>query len=193
MRAQLWRLRSGTTATFVDRTRAHAAALQQAMPEHIERMLPLIEAVTKEIKAADKQLEALTDEHPIAKLLMTVPGVGPVTAVRFLAAIDDPSRFRSAHAVQSYLGLTPGERSSSDTQQRTSITKAGPPEARRALVQAAWACLRSHRNDSMLTWARELASRKHKFVAVVALARKLAGVLFAIWRDGKPYRSSAPN
>ncbi len=119
---------------------------------------------------------------------MSVPGVGPVTAVRFLAAIDDVTRFRSAHAVQSYVGLTPGENSSSERKQRTGITKAGPAELRRALVQAAWSLMRSKVNDSLTIWARQLATRRHEFVAVVALARKLVGILFAIWRDGTSYR-----
>jgi hypothetical protein len=55
--------------------------------------------------------------------MMSVPGVGPATAVRFVAAIDDVSRFPTAHEVQSYLGLTPGERSSSNKKRRTGITK----------------------------------------------------------------------
>jgi transposase len=186
LRTQLWRIRTGGTDTFTSRVRAHADG--RSLPSHIERTLLLIETLTEQIKVALRDLTQLAKAHPVCVRLMTVPGVGPITAVRFLAAIDDVTRFKSAHAVQSYIGLTPGERSSSDTERRTRITKAGPTQLRRVLVQAAWCGLRSKSSDPLLDWARELAARKHKFVAVVALARKLAGVLFAIWRDGSTYR-----
>jgi transposase len=189
LRTQLWRIRTGGTDTFASRVRTHADG--RTLPPHIDRTLILIETLTEQIKVALRDLTHLAKAHPVCVRLMTVPGVGAITAVRFLAAIDDVSRFKSAHAVQSYIGLTPGERSSSDTERRTRITKAGPAQLRRVLVQAAWCGLRSKSSDPLLDWARDLAARKHKFVAVVALARKLAGVLFAIWRDGSTYRRSA--
>jgi transposase len=187
LRAQLWRLRGGGTTTFPSRLRESATASSRDLPVHIEDTLQLIEQTTLRIRAADQRLKKLAVEHPVCTRLMTVPGVGPVTAVRFLAAIDEVTRFRTAHAVQSYLGLTPGERSSSDSQHRTQITKAGPAALRRVLVQAAWTALRTRPNDPMVIWAKAIAARKHVFIAVVALARKLAGILFALWRDRASY------
>jgi len=105
--------------------------------------------------------------------------VGPVTSVRFVAALDDVTRFRNAHAVESYLGLTPGENSSSERKQHTGITKAGVMEVRRVLIQAAWAAFRSAPNEPMVRWATQIALRRGQFIAVVALARKIAGILFA--------------
>jgi transposase len=192
LRTQLWRVRAGATSTFPLRVREHSTTTAQTMPDHIERTLTLIESITIQIRIADKELEQIAETHPICQKLMTVPGVGPVTAIRFLAAIDDVTRFRNAHAVQSYIGLTPGEHSSSDSERRTAITKAGSTKLRRTLVQAAWCCIRSRSEDPMIRWACELATRKHKFIAVVALARRLAGVLFAIWRDGTTYRAHTP-
>lgn len=193
LRTQLWRVRTGATSTFAGRVQEYAATTQQMIAAHVERTLPLIDELTRQIRAADKELAEIATQHPICRRLMTVPGVGPVTAVRFLAAIDDVTRFRNAHAVQSYLGLTPGENSSSDTKRRTGITKAGPRAMRRTLVQASW-CMMQRSNDALAQWARELAARKHKFLAVVALARRLAGILFAMWRDGTTYqpREAAP-
>lgn len=190
LRTQLWRVRSGATATLPARIRAQAASSEQALPEHIERQLVLIETLTVQLKAADRQLSKLACDHPLCRRLMTVPGVGPVTAVRFLAAIDDVTRFPNAHAVQSYLGLTPGEDSSSERQRRTGITKAGSSALRRALVQGAWIALRVHTREPMVCWASQIALRRGKPIAVVALARKLAGILFALWRDGSTYRPS---
>ena len=192
LRAQLWRVRTGATSSFPSRVRDHSTTIEHALPDYIERTLALIEAITLQIRVADDELADIAKSHSICQMLMTVPGVGPVTAIRFLAAIDDVTRFANAHALQSYIGLTPGERSSSDSQHKTGITKAGPTKLRRTLVQAAWCCMRSRSHDPMIRWARELATRKHKFIAVVALARKLAGVMFAIWRDGTTYRTALP-
>ena len=190
MRTQLWKLRSGTTATFADRVRGHAASLGEVLPEHIERQLRMLSVVVEEMKAADKQLKKLAGAHEVCRRLMTVPGIGPVTALRFVAAIDEPGRFATAHHVQSYLGLTPGEHSSSERERRTGITKAGPMELRRTLIQAAWAAMcRVRTCHPMLDWARRLAERRGRPVAAVALARKLAGIMFAMWRDGTTYQS----
>jgi transposase len=189
LRAQLWRVKKGATKSFPARLRAHVSALQIPLPDHVERQLVVIEAVNTQIALADQQVARLASDHPICRLLMTAPGVGPVTAVRFVAALDDVTRFSSAHQLESYLGLTPGERSSSEVERKTGITKAGPTELRRALVQAAWTVLRTQPHDPSTRWAQKIAARRGRFVAVVALARKLAGILFAMWRDGTPYRA----
>jgi transposase len=183
LRTQLLRLRSGKASSFADRVRSHGTP-----PIHIERTLIAIEALCSQIKDADKQLASIAKADETCRLLMTAPGVGPITAIRFLAIIDDPQRFPNAHAVQSYLGLTPGEHSSSERQQRTGITKAGSSAMRRTLVQAAWVAYRRNPADPMITWASKIAERRGIFVAIVALARKIAGVLFAMWRDQAAYR-----
>src|SRR2546423_12651639 len=108
---------------------------------------------------------------------MTVPGVGPITAMRFVATLDDIKRFSTAHDVQSYLGLTPGENSSSTRRQRTHLTKAGSPQMRWLLVQAAWSAQRSAPMHPMVVWTKQIAERRGRRIAAVALARKLAGIL----------------
>lgn len=190
VRGQLWKLRGCTAVTLPGQLRAHAESLATALPEHVERNLVLLEALNAQVKAADKQLTALADADPICRLLMEVPGVGPITAVRFVATVDDPSRFPTTHRLQSYLGLTPGENSSSERQLKTGITKAGPDALRRCLVNAAWSLLRSKQTPPMVEWAVRIQQRRNTYVGVVALARKLAGVLFAIWRDGSHYAPS---
>lgn len=190
LRTQLWQVRTGATSSFPDRVRGHGELHHYPLPEHIERQLQAIESVNELIKAADKQVLKIAGEQQVCQKLMTVPGVGPVTAVRFLAALDDVKRFPNAHALQSYLGLTPGENSSSERQRRTGITKAGPAPLRRVLVQSALSAIRTRPTDPMVIWAKQIAERRGKFIAVVALARKIAGILFALWRDGTTYRSS---
>ena len=182
-------MRKGATYTFPERLREYATSNQLQLPEHVERQLVMIEALNLHLKAADKQLMKIADEDPVCRRLMTIPGVGPVTAVRFVAAIDDVKRFENAHAVASYLGLTPGENSSSERNQKLGITKAGSSEVRRALVQAAWAVKRTSK-DPMAAWAEKIEARRGKFISVVALARKLSGIMFAMWRDGTSYHPS---
>src|SRR5215470_8646999 len=89
MRTQLWRVRTGATRTFPERVKAHAESSKTTLPAHIERTLNIIEAIALQVRASDADLGTLAEEHPICQKLVTVPGIGPVTAVRFVAAIDD--------------------------------------------------------------------------------------------------------
>jgi transposase len=176
-----------TPEVFPARVRKHVADRRGVVPAAVERVLVMVEAVNVQITSADEELERVAQQDPVCARLMTVPGVGPVTAVRYAAALDDASRFDNAHAVQSYLGLVPGENSSSDRRRITSITKAGAPRVRWTLVQAAWSARRWRKADPMVRWALAVEERRGRHVAIVALARKMAGILFAIWRDGSVY------
>jgi transposase len=91
--------------------------------------------------------------------------------------------------VESYLGLTPGEDSSGSRQRTTGITKAGSSALRRTLVQAAWSAMRTC-TDPMVRWALEVMHRRGKRIAVIALARKMAGIMYALLRDGTKYNAT---
>lgn len=185
LRTQARRIRSGASKTFAQRVRETL----EAPPEHVERQLSSIESLCAQIREADQEVEQLARKSELCQRLRSVPGVGPITSLRFVAAVDDIRRFQSAHALESYLGLTPGEHSSSQRKRRTSITKAGAPALRWTLIQAAWAARRSRRRevDPMVQWSLEVEKRRGKRTAIVALSRKLAGVMYAIWRDGSVY------
>jgi transposase len=187
MRTQGLRIKGRMPETFPARLRAELAT---TMPAHVASLLVAIDAINAEIAAADRALAKEAREDDVCRRLMTVPGVGPVTALRFVAALDERQRFTHAHEVASYLGLVPGEWSSSERKQRTSITKAGAPRVRWALVQAAWSARRHRVDDPMVRWTIEIERRRGKAIAIVALARKLAGILYAIWRDGTIYDAS---
>ncbi len=154
----------------------------------LRRQLLLIRTLTIEIEEANKEVERMAESNPITSRLMTIPGIGPLTALWFVAVIDSIDRFKSAHFLEAYLGLTPGEHSSSERQQRLGITKAGSTPLRKSLVQAAWAVMRTRGTHPMRDWMLEVAKRRGKRVAVVALARKLAGVMYALWRDSSVYQ-----
>ena len=127
--------------------------------------------------------------NPVVRRLATAPGVGPLIATAFVATLDEAGRFAGAHQVESYLGLVPSEGSSADRRRRGPITKAGDPRMRWLMVQAAWAARRSRRADAagLRAWAERLAKRRGSPIATVALARRLTGILFAMWRDNAPF------
>jgi transposase len=188
LRTQAIRPRTGATESFPRRVRE---ALGQQVPEHLQWLLASIETLNAQLVCADKALRQVAESDPACRQLMTVPGVGPLTSIRFLAAVDRVDRFSDAHALQAYLGLVPGEDSSGERQRRTSITKAGSGSVRRVLVQAALTAKRQCRNEPMVQWALEVEKRRGKHIATVALARKMAGILFAMLRDGAIYRSQS--
>jgi len=165
-----------------------------ALPAHVVRelapLVALVPALNAEIAAADRRLAALAGRSAIVTRLTTVPGIGPITALAFVAALDDVGRFRSAHQVQAYLGLVPSEYSSGDRRVRGRITKRGDVRTRWLLVEAAWRILRSPNPDvaELKAWGEAVGRRRGKGIAVVALARRLAGILYAMWRDETAYR-----
>jgi transposase len=189
LRRVLKRMPTGrTAATLPKRVRLRFAELGLPVPPHLERQLKTIEQLNETLKQATADVTAWAAGNPICVRLMTAPGVGAFTALRFVAAIDRVERFPDAHQLEAYLGLTPGEDSSSERKRITSITKAGPAALRWTLVQACWSALRVYPGDPMCAWALQVSRRRGIRVAVVALARKLAGVLYAIWRDGTTYQ-----
>jgi transposase len=148
-------------------------------------LLTLWAPLDAELAAADARLLALANDHPVVARLRTMPGIGPVTATVFVAALDDVTRFHSAHQVQAYLGLVPSEYSSGDHRARGRITKRGDARMRWLLVETAWRILRSPNPELAGLKARALriAERRGKRIATVAIARRVAGILYAMWRD----------
>jgi transposase len=188
LRTELRQVATGGSESFPHRVRRHFAENSPTpTPTFVERQLQAIEDLNEQIGGADQELSELAMKDTTCTRLMTVPGVGPVTSIRFVAAIDDVSRFAGAHQVESYLGLVPGEDSSSERKRRTGITKAGSPALRRALAQAAWSLRHCRRADPLKEWAAEVEKRRGKHIATTALMRKLAGILYALWRDGSVY------
>ena len=182
------RLRPGPPETFL--RRMEELALPPALRMVIAPLVELLGPLNKQIEALDKELERIVAADEVARRLTTVPGVGPVTATAFVATVDDVRRFRRAHQGEAYLGLVPGEWSSSEIQRRGHITKAGNSRLRGLLVQAAWCIVRRRKRvetAALRAWADGIASRRGRSIAVVVLARRLAGILFAIWRDGSVY------
>jgi transposase len=133
----------------------------------------------------EKQLRSLARGDLRARLLMSAPGVGVIVALTYVAAIDDPQRFRSSKTVGAHFGLTPRKYQSGETDVTGRISKIGDAGVRTALYEAANVILtRPVKASSLKSWAMRLAARAGMRKAKVALARKLAVVLHRMLRDG---------
>ena len=171
-----------------------ALALSDDLTQSLAPLRALWAPLAGEITAADARLAARAQQDPVVARLMTAPSIGPVTAMAFVATLDDVTRFRSAHQVEAYLGLTPREYSSGEQQRRGRISKTGNPRMRWLLVEAGWRILRTTDPAAARSRRGPKASslRRGRSIAAVALARRLAGILYAMWRDGQDYRAARP-
>jgi transposase len=174
-------------------SKVRAIELREEVLQELRPILEVLSPLNAQIELADKRLEQLGKTDPVVTRLKTAPGVGSVTALSFVAALDEVTRFTGAHQVESYLGLVPSEYSSGERQHRGRITKRGNARMRWLLVEAGWRIMRSRRSEcaALRAWAMQIAVRRGKRIAVVAVARRLSGILYAMWRDGNEYRAPA--
>lgn len=160
--------------------------------ELAETLAPLcrqITTLTTEIHALDARLQTRTASDAIVARLRSVPGIGLIVATTFRAFVDCHERFAHGDQVSASIGVVPREDSSAERRHRGHITKAGPRELRSLLIQAAWVCWRHPGSAPLRAWADRLAARRGKRIAVVALARRLSRILFALWRDGTTFEA----
>jgi transposase len=182
LRQDGYRLPPCSAAAVADRVAG--LALPPVVQGTLVPLTCVLRAVSEEIATLDRELAASATADPIVRRLMTAPGVGPVVALTFRAFVDDVRRFKSAGHVSAAIGLVPCEDSSAERRHRGHITKAGPRELRSLLVQAAWVCWRrAKRSGTLAAWTERLAARRGRRIAVVALARRLSRILYALWRD----------
>lgn len=177
----------GGTATFP--ARLQAVTVPEPLQQAIAPMLPVLEALNRQIQEADRELAALAGTDPRVRRLRTAPGIGPVTAATFVATVDRVDRFAGPHQLEAYLGLVPRENSTGDQQRRGPITKAGNGRLRWLLIEAAWSIVNYPKPETaaLRAWTLRIATRRGRPRAVVALARRLAGILFAMMRDETVY------
>lgn len=185
----------GEAETFVMRGEplVTVEAVGQGVKEAVSRVLKEIKELDEQIEQMDQELTLKTKEQPQVQILMSTPGVGPVVGLGVMALIDQEQRFQRSKQVGSYLGLVPGEHSSGEGKKRTRITKTGDGMVRRLLVQAAHSLMRSKKPEAagLQQWAGKIKERSGRSVAAVALARKLAGILWAMMRDGTQFGDQA--
>ena len=177
-------------------TRQFTKAAREVVPEGItafDGILESIDELAARIRAADGHIARLVKDLPEVQRMAQVPGVGPLTALTFMLVIHDVSRFSKSRSVGAYLGLVPRKFQSGNSDPQLSITKRGDPYARSLFVSAAHYILGPlNRGDSDLrrfglAMIGDGGNRALKKKAVVAVARKTAVLLYALWRSGEDY------
>ena len=170
----------------------HKLPFDASLESSLLPLMATLEQISKTITEYDKKIEALCRErYPQTELLRQVPGVGPISSLYFVLAVGDPNRFEDARDVAAYFGLVPRRDQSGERDPQMRISKTGDRMARTLLVQCAHYILGRFGPDSDLRrFGLRLAERGEKSGkkrAVVATARKLAVVLFALLRSGMAY------
>jgi len=181
-------LPTSSTSSFVQKV--EEAKMSDALRTLVAPLVRILVALEAELEQADAELAKMAERDPSITLCATVPGVGLIVAATYVSVIDEAGRFRNAHAVAAYLGLVPSEATTGGPSKRRlgGITKQGNTHARTLLIQAGWSILRARASaDPLRRWADHVAETRGRKIAVVALARKLAGVLWAMLRDGTVY------
>ena len=152
-------------------------------------LLSVIDVMTQEVDRLTKRVLDEVRIEPTCRRLMTVQGVGPLTALEFRATIDRPDRFRRSRDVGAHLGLTPRRYQSGETDVQGRISRCGDELARTALYEAAHSLLiRSTKWSVLRAWGMNVAKRRGMARARVAVARKLAVILHRVWSDGSEFR-----
>jgi transposase len=148
-------------------------------------LLAMLDRLQAQVEELDRAVRQEAEQRPEVRLLMTHPGVGPVVGLAYALTLGPVSRFPRGKQVASYLGLIPSEHSSGGRQKLGSISKQGNTMMRTLLVEAAQ---NAARFDEELRWEyRRLAARKHKALAKVMVARKLAVRMYWMLRENQPY------
>lgn len=216
MRKRLVHVRVAVESALRSRLRLHGLPLKSTLvpggirrqiDDHAERLkasenidlaaelapvADIAEALRAQVRAMDKEIAAAADASPVCRLLMEVPGVGPLCALSFYSAIDDPRRFRRSSDVAAYLGLVPRRYQSGEMARTLGITKTGSKLTRTHLVTAAMVFGTRAPDCDLKTWYLALRARIGPSRARVALARKLAIILLAMWKTGahfEPHRA----
>ncbi len=152
-------------------------------------LLGLREQLKTEVANFDRMLLKITRDDDAARRLTTVPGVGPITALTFISAIDDPARFRRSRSVGAYIGLTPKRYASGEIDRTGRISKCGDAMLRSYLFEAAGVLLtRVPKWCAIKAWGVRLAKRIGFKKAKIAVARKLAVIMHRMWCDGTNFK-----
>lgn len=175
-------------------------AFEQAVRELVEQEVPgLIPAMAslltlrrhalEEEKRLTREIEMRSQADEVTQRLQSVPGIGPMISVLYRATIDDPHRFGRGEEVADYLGLAPSINQSGEMAHRGRITKEGDHPLRWHLVEGAHVLLTKGQDCALKRWGQALEKRKGSAKAKVAVARKLAILLWRLWKEGEHFEA----
>lgn len=166
-----------------------------SLPKHavsgIEQLLESLKALLKSIEALDKEIKGLVKETKQAQVLMSIPGIGPITALHFLAEIFDPHRFTHSKSVGAYVGMTPRQYSSGETHRQGRISKCGPKDLRSLLMEAGVVILTRTRSWSKLkAWGLKIQKKHGLKKAATAVGRKLSVMMHRMLLTNEEFKFS---
>ena len=176
---------------FLPRVREAIAGLGVGARCGLEALVTSLEHLRCALRSLDAQVKLAAKEDARSRLLMSMPGVGPLTSSMVVATLDDAGRFITSRSVGAYLGLTPRQYSSGETQRQGRISRAGPAECRAMLYEAAHCLLHFYKQPSHLkAWGLRLAKKKGMKRAVVAVARRMAVIMHRMLITGEPFNDA---
>lgn len=182
------KLGTPSRAAFAARVREFVADDASVKPL-VEPLLAILATMLSELARLTKQVLDIVRGEAVCRRLISVPGVGPITALAFRATIDRPDRFRRSRDVGAHLGLTPARYQSGETDIQGKVSRCGDELARTALYEAAHTLLvRSKKWSSLRAWGMRIAKHRGMARARVAVARKLAVILHRMWSDQTEFR-----
>lgn len=188
---KLFGLRIGTART-PGRRAERLTAFYAQRPDLKPLFAPLIasmEAIEEQLRASNRLLNDRAKADVVCTRLMSVPGVGPITALTYTSTIEDPHRFARSEDVGAYAGLVPRRSQSGERDTSGHISKAGDPMLRKALYEAANSALSQvKRPFALQEWGRKMAEAKGAKRARTAVARKLAALLHSLWLNETEFR-----
>jgi transposase len=187
-----WRIKSCSAEVFPRRVREELGA-EERLLQSIEPMLGAVEKMTEGIGSLEREIERLSAEkYEITQVFRQISGVGPITSLAFVLAVEDPHRIAKTRDVGAYFGMVPRRDQSGGSDKALGISKTGNEYVRKLLVQCAQYILGVHGPQSDLrSFGLRLAERGGKAgkkKAIVAVARKLAVILLSLWKSGEDYR-----
>ncbi len=155
----------------------------------IQRLYFRQKQLEDEIKIITQQMVSCASQHEDYQLLSGIPGVGPIVASSIMGSINSISEFKNGRQLSAWLGLTPSQYSSGDNNRLGKITKRGNQTLRKLLIQGARAVINwcDKKDDPLSKWLQELKKRTHNCKLTVALANKLARIIWAVLTKGSPY------
>lgn len=169
-------------------TEAASIELPSLARASVDALLTMLESIANQVRELDGHVERLASEDKAGPRLQTIPGIGPLVAISFIHAIEDPTRFTSRD-VAAYLGLTPSNRSSAGKKLSASERgRPGDPYVRSLLLQAAWTLMNSRSQSALAVWGRALVDRIGPKKAAFAVARKLATLMHRLWLRQEDFR-----
>ena len=184
-------LEQGGDKSFEARVSEVARGNGDVLELSLQTLMATLKVVREQVEKLDRMAIGLAKQNPICRHLMSIPGVGPLTAVAFVTTVEDPGKFRKSRNVGAFFGLTPKRYQSGETDVSGRISKWGDPLVRAYLYEAANVLLTSCKKWSALkAWGMRIAKRSGMKKAKVAVARKLAVIMHQMWTTGEEFRWS---